>query len=136
MKKFLMMLAVLVFVSGCAARHSLVKASNTVQIPAATDGSKPCVETDYRNDGGVFIKVNCPGRLIHVVVKLKPNINYAVLIGSDPILVVKSSLDGIIVFVNEKGKDVEIIPEMNDEDMKKIKTSPPLREATADKGGE
>ena len=116
MKKFLMILAVLIFIGGCAARQ-VVKVPDAVQKTNAQD----CIDADYKNDGGVFIKVLCPGRVIHVVARLKPQSNYAVLIGNDPIRIMKASPEGIIVFENPFGMDVEMIPEMSEEEMKEIK---------------
>lgn len=116
MKKFLMVLVVLIFTGGCAARQ-VVKVPDAVQKTNAQD----CIDADYKNDGGVFIKVLCRERIIHAVTRLKPGVNYAVFIGNGPMMIVKSSADGILVFVNQFGRDVEIIPEMSNEEMKKIK---------------
>ena len=118
MKKFLMVLAVLIFISGCAAKH-VVKVPDIVQKTDAQENKTDCVEADYKNDGGVFVKVLCSGRIIHVVTKLKPETNYAILIGNNPIVIAKSSSEGIIVFVNQFGDDVELIPEIPDEELKK-----------------
>ena len=128
MKKFLMVLAVLIFISGCAAKH-VVKVPDIVQKTDIRD----CIEADYKSDGGVFIKVSCHGRIIHVATRLRPDTNYAILIGNNPIVIAKSSSDGIIVFVNQFGDDVELIPEIPDEELKKIKTNLPSHKATADK---
>jgi len=128
MKKLLMVLMALVFVSGCAARQ-IMKVPGTVQKTDTWD----CIEADYKSDGGIFIKVLCPGRIIHVVTKLKSYTDYAILIGKNPIVIAKSSPEGIIVFVNQFGDDVELIPEIPDEELKKIKTNPPAHKATVDK---
>jgi len=126
MNRFLVIVMVLVFVSGCAtAKHA--------QLPDQQVVETNCVTADYQDDGGVSIKVKCPGRIIHVVTRLRPETNYAILIGNDPIVIVKPSSEGIIVFVNQFGEDVELIPEIPDEELKKIKTNLPSHKATADK---
>jgi len=138
MKRMILALLVLfLVVNGCSGISSQVmKMPETIQKTDTQESKKECIDADYKNDGGVFIKVRCPGRIIHVVSKLKPQSNYAILIGNDPIVIAKSSPEGIIVFVNQFGEDVELIPEIPDEELKKIKTSPPSHKATADKGGE
>ena len=137
MKKFLMVLIVLVLASGCA--------RTLKQVPAAKEEvfqekglrkTDNCATTDYQSDGKVFIQVWCPGRVIHVVNKLKPDTDYAILIGNDPIVITKSSPEGMITFVNQFGNDNKLIPGIPDEELKKIKTTPPSHKATADKGGE
>ena len=134
MKKLLMVLMALVFASGCAGTLKQVPATKEEAFQEKglrkTDN---CATTDYQSDGKVFIQVWCPGRVIHVVNKLKPDTDYAILIGNDPIVIVKPSSEGIIVFVNQFGEDVELIPEIPDEELKKIKTNPPAHKATADK---
>ena len=118
MKNILMIVVALIFISGCAAmsRQAVKTPDQTQRI-----GTRECVETDYKGDGSVFIKVNCPERIIHAVTRLKPGANYAVFIGNDPMMIVKASADGILVFVNQFGRNVEIIPKTTDEEMKKIK---------------
>lgn len=116
MKKFLMVLIVLVLASGCARTLKQEEEASQEKGLRKTDN---CVTTDYHSDGGVFIKVNCPGRIIHVATRLKKDANYAILIGKNPIVIAKSSLEGIIVFVNQFGDDVELIPEIPDEELKK-----------------
>ncbi|TAN57827.1 hypothetical protein EPN15_02885 [Patescibacteria group bacterium] len=96
-----------------------MKVPETIQEAHTQENETDCFEADYQDDGGVFIKVICPGRVIHVVVRLKPQSNYAVLIGDDPIRIMQASPGGIIVFENPSGKDVELIMEMSDEELKK-----------------
>ncbi len=125
MKKFLMVLVSLVLffvVSGRSGiSRQVMKVPETIQRSGTQESKKECVDTDYKSDGGVFIKVICLGRIIHVVNKLKPDTDYAILIGNDPIVIAKSSPEGIIVFVNQFGNDVELIPGMPDEELKKIR---------------
>lgn len=117
-RKILVLMTLLLIVNGCAGMtKQAIKVSDTVQKTNAHD----CIDADYKNDGGVFIKVFCHERIIHAVTRLRPGVNYAVFIGDDPMLIVKSSADGILVFINQFGRDVEIIPEMSNEEMKKIK---------------
>jgi len=133
MKRIVLVLLMLFFVvSGCSG-FKQVKVPETIQKTDMQENKTDCVEADYKNDGRVFIKVLCPGRVIHVVARLKPQSNYAILIGKNPIVIAKSSPEGIIVFVNQFGDDVEMIPEIPDEELKKIKTNPPAHKATADK---
>lgn len=117
-RKILVLMILFLIVSGCAGMSGqVVKVPDVVQKTNARD----CIDADYKNDGGVFIKVLCPGRVIHVVTRLKRGANYAVFIGDDPMIIMQASSDGIIVFENPSGKDVEMIPEMSEEEMKEIK---------------
>lgn len=121
MEKLLMIVMVLIFVSGCAGTLKQVPVAKEVLKEKEVQKTDNCVIADYQSDGRVFLKVKCPGRIIHVVARLKPQSNYAVLIGDDPIRIIEASLEGIIVFENPSGKDVEMILEMSDEEMKEIK---------------
>ena len=108
-------------VNGCSGMsRQVMKVPETIQKADTQESKTDCVEADYQDDGGVFVKVKCPGRIIHVVTRLRPETNYAILIGEDPIMIMKASAEGIIVFVNQFGDDVELIPEIPDEELKKI----------------
>ena len=136
-RKIFVLMILFLIVSGCAGMSGqVVKSPDAIQGVDARKIEKSCVETDYRNNGEVFIKVNCHERIIHAVTRLRSGANYAVFIGDDPMMIIKASADGILVFVNQFGRDVEIILEMSDEEIKEIKISPPALKATADKGGE
>ena len=120
-RKILVLMALLLLVSSCAGiSRQGMKAPETIQKTDTQESKTDCIEADYKNNGGVFIKVLCQGRVIHVVTRLKPDTDHAILIGKNPIVIAKSSLEGIIVFVNQFGNDVELIPEIPDEELKKI----------------
>ena len=121
MKRMILVSLMLFFVvNGCSGMsRQVMKVPETIQKADTQESKTDCVEADYQDDGGVFVKVLCPGRIIHVVTKLKPDTNYAILIGKNPIVIAKSSPEGIIVFVNQFGDDVELIPEISDEELKK-----------------
>ena len=117
MERIVLIFLMLFFaVNGCAGMsRQVMKVPETIQKTDIRD----CIDADYKNDGGVFVKVKCPGRIIHVVTRLRPETNYAILIGNNPIVIAKSSSEGIILFVNQFGDDVELIPEISDEELKK-----------------
>ena len=119
MERIVLIFLMLFFaVNGCAGMsRQVMKVPETIQKTDIRD----CIKADYKSDGGVFVKVRCPGRVIHVVARLKPQSNYAVLIGDDPIRIMQASAEGIIVFENPSGEDVEMIMEMSDEELKKIR---------------
>ena len=121
MKRMIAVLVILFFaVNGCAGMsRQVMKAPETIQKTDTQESKTDCIEADYKNNGGVFIKVLCQGRVIHVVTRLKPDTDHAILIGKNPIVIAKSSPEGIIVFVNQFGDDVELIPEIPDEELKK-----------------
>lgn len=141
-RNFFVLMTLFLLINGCAGvTGQTIKVTDTIQKTNARD----CIDADYKNNGGVFIKVLCPGRVIHVVARLRPGANYAVFIGDDPMMIIKASIDGILVFVNQYGRSVEIIPEMSDDELKKIKikTGPPTADkpayapdASAGEGGE
>lgn len=129
MKQFLMVLAVLVFVGGCATTQKKVDL-NLSQPTATVDPAKngngliisDCAKMSRKEDGSMFISVKCGNNpILHIVVGQKPNIDYAVIIGNDPIIIVESTAKGEIVFKNQKGEDVLILPSLSNEELGKIR---------------
>lgn len=159
MKKFLMILVVVVFVfSGCATVKKQIAQEN-IQFPAPAPEvekkggltiSDGCVTDHQDKDGRVFIEVRCKQeRFVNIVVNLRPSAQYLVLIG-DLSFIKKSTPDGHIVLGNPLGENITLIPELSDDELKEVKPSPPADlhfgvatdkpayapDASASKGGE
>lgn len=156
MKKFLMILAALILISGCAVMKKQV-AQESIQSPAPEVEKKSglkieqgCVSDLRDKEGRIFVKVRCKQeRLVNIVVNLRPNTQHLILMGRLS-FIRRSTSDGYIILENPTAEDIIVIPEMTDEEMKKIKPSPPAvlhfgtatdkpantLKSTADKGGE
>lgn len=127
MKKFLMILMVLIFVGGCAGtlKQSVQSPMPKIEKKGGLTISDGCVTDHQDKDGRVFIEVRCKQtRFVNVIVNLRPNSQYLVLIGNLS-SIRKTTPDGHIVLENPNGEDILLIPEMSDEEMKEVKPSPP-----------
>lgn len=135
MKKFLMILMVLIFiVVGCAATKKQITEVSILSSAPALEAEKKsglkieqgCVSDLRDKEGRIFIKVRCKQeRLVNIVVNLQPNTQHLILMGRLS-FIRRSTSDGYIILENPTAEDIIVIPEMTDEEMKEIKPNAPV----------